>query len=49
MLYIDYYYLFLLASLILLAAMIGAIILTHDLRAEIKRQDFFIQISRQLI
>ena len=48
-LYTDYYYLFLLASFILLAAMIGAIVLTHDLRGEIKRQDSFIQISRQLM
>lgn len=48
-LYIDYFYLFLLASFILLAAMIGAIVLTHDLRVEIKRQDSFIQISRQLM
>lgn len=49
MLYTDYYYLFLLASFILLAAMIGAIVLTHDIRVEIKRQDSFIQISRQLM
>ena len=48
-LYTDYYYLFLLASFILLAAMIGAIVLTHDIRVEIKRQDSFIQISRQLM
>jgi NADH:ubiquinone oxidoreductase subunit 6 (subunit J) len=48
-LYTDYYYLFLLASFILLAAMIGAIVLTHDTRVEIKRQDSFIQISRQLM
>ena len=48
-LYIDYYYLFLLASFILLAAMIGAIILTHDIRIDLKRQDSFIQISRELI
>lgn len=48
-LYIDYYYLFLLASLILLGAMIGAIVLTHDIRIDLKRQDSFIQISRELI
>ena len=48
-LYIDYYYLFILASFILLAAMIGAIVLTHDIRIDLKRQDSFIQISRQLI
>nr|CAD5128097.1 nad6 [Tethya citrina] len=47
-LYTDYYYYFLLASFVLLVAMIGAIVLTHDLRMEIKRQDIFIQISRQL-
>nr|ATI10791.1 NADH dehydrogenase subunit 6 [Plenaster craigi] len=47
-LYTSYYYLFIIASFILLGAMIGAIILTHDTRTEIKRQDIFIQISRQL-
>lgn len=48
-LYVDYYYLFLLASFILLGAMIGAIVLTHDIRIDVKRQDSFIQISRELI
>lgn len=47
-LYTDYYYLFLLASFILLVAMIGAIVLTHDINTEIRRQDIFIQTSRQL-
>lgn len=47
-LYTNYYYLFILASFILLVAMIGAIVLTHDTGAEIKRQDIFIQTSRQL-
>lgn len=46
-LYTDYYYYFLLASFILLVAMIGAIVLTHDIRTEIKRQDIFVQISRE--
>ena len=48
-LYTDYYYLFILASFILLAAMIGAIVLTQDKRAGIKRQDSFTQVSRQEI
>ena len=47
-LYTDYYYLFIIASFILLVAMIGAIVLTHDTKTEIKRQDIFIQTSRQL-
>lgn len=52
-LYTDYYYLFIIASFILLVAMIGAIVLTHDGGTEIeienrKGQDIFIQTSRQL-
>ena len=47
-LYTDYYYLFIIASFILLVAMIGAIVLTHDTRVEIRRQDIFIQTSREL-
>ena len=47
-LYTDFYYLFLLASFILLVAMIGAIVLTHEINIEIRRQDLFIQTSRQL-
>nr|YP_001648568.1 NADH dehydrogenase subunit 6 [Ptilocaulis walpersi]ABW83889.1 NADH dehydrogenase subunit 6 [Ptilocaulis walpersi] len=46
-LYTDYYYLFLIASLILLIAMIGAIVLTHEIKKEKKNQDIFIQISRK--
>ena len=45
-LYTDYFYSFLLASFILLVAMIGAIVLTHELGIELKRQDLFIQTSR---
>ena len=44
--YTDYAYIFILASFILLAAMLGAIILTFSVRNEIKRQDGVIQISR---
>nr|AFX73456.1 NADH dehydrogenase subunit 6 [Oscarella sp. violet] len=47
-LYTDYYYLFIIASFILLVAMIGAIVLTHELGAEVKRQDLFTQTSRSL-
>ena len=44
-LYTDYSYLFLLSSMILLVAMIGAIILSLDHHRKIKRQDLFSQIS----
>jgi len=48
-LYTDYYYLFIIASFILLVAMIGAIVLTHDEGIEKRKgQDIYIQISRQL-
>ncbi len=47
-LYTNYYYLFLIASFILLIAMIGAIVLTYETKKEKKKQDIFIQISRQL-
>jgi len=44
--YTNYAYLFLLASFILLVAMIGAIVLTLNLRTETKRQEVYMQISR---
>lgn len=52
-LYTNYYYLFILASFILLVAMVGAIVLTHDRESivspsQLKRQTIFTQISRQL-
>ena len=53
-LYTDYYYLFIIASFILLVAMIGAIVLTHwgnqviDIEYSRETQDIFIQTSRQL-
>lgn len=50
-LYTDYYYLFIIASFILLVAMIGAIVLTQGTEIKIenrKGQDIFIQTSRQL-
>lgn len=47
-LYTEFYYLFLVASFVLLVAMIGAIVLTHDINTRIKRQDIFIQTNRQL-
>lgn len=50
LLYTDYYYLFILASFILLVAMIGAIVLTQEIGEEIgataKKQDIFLQTSR---
>ena len=48
LLYTELYYLFIIASFILLVAMIGAIILTHDTGTKIKRQDLFYQVSREL-
>ena len=45
-LYTNNFYLFLVASLILLVAMIGAIILTLYMQTNIKRQDVFKQTSR---
>ena len=47
-LYTNYCYLFILASFILLVALIGAIVLTHDTRVRVKRQDIFIQTNHQL-
>lgn len=45
-LYTEYYYYFLLASYILLVGMIGAIVLTHEFNKEVKKQDLFLQTSR---
>nr|YP_009139540.1 NADH dehydrogenase subunit 6 [Discosoma nummiforme]AKF78551.1 NADH dehydrogenase subunit 6 [Discosoma nummiforme] len=49
-LYIACYYLFILASLILLVAMIGGIVLTQEVGAEVgplaKKQEIFLQTSR---
>lgn len=45
-LYTDYYYLIIIASFILLVAMVGAIALTQE--GERRGQDIFIQTSRQL-
>ncbi|CAH3196779.1 unnamed protein product [Porites evermanni] len=49
-LYITCYYLFILASFVLLVAMIGAIVLTQEVGSEVgplvKRQDIFFQTSR---
>lgn len=44
--YTNYAYLFILASFILLVAMIGAIVLTFSVEVVIKRQESFWQISR---
>lgn len=44
-LYTDFSYLFLLSSMVLLVAMIGAIILSLDHHRQIKRQDLYSQIS----
>lgn len=46
-LYTDFSFLFLLCSMILLVAMIGAIILALDHHRQIKRQDLYSQISTQ--
>jgi NADH:ubiquinone oxidoreductase subunit 6 (subunit J) len=47
-LYTKFVYLFVLAGIILLIAMIGAIILTLNQKLENKRQDYYIQTNRQL-
>ncbi len=47
LLYTDYIYLFQIAGMILLVAMIGAIVLTFRKREGIKRQDVFEQISKE--
>ena len=44
--YTHYFYLFLVASLILLVAMIGAIVLTLHQRGNVKRQQIYQQIAR---
>lgn len=46
-LYTDFSFLFLLCSMILLVAMVGAIILALDHHRQIKRQDLYSQISTQ--
>lgn len=46
LLYTHYFYLFLIASLILLVAMIGAIVLTLHHRENVKRQEIFSQVAR---
>ena len=43
LLYTTYFFLFLVSSLILLVAMIGAIVLTMHKTAKVKRQDVFQQ------
>lgn len=45
-LYTDYIYLFQVAGLILLVAMIGAIVLTHRRRSDLKRQNIATQLKR---
>nr|QJS34689.1 NADH dehydrogenase subunit 6 [Tylopathes sp. n. NB-2020] len=49
-LYTDYYYIFILASFLLLVALIGAIVLTQEIGSEVgptaKKQDIFFQTSR---
>ncbi len=46
-LYTDYIYLFQTAGVILLVAMIGAIVLTHRVRAGVKRQRIAMQVARR--
>jgi NADH:ubiquinone oxidoreductase subunit 6 (subunit J) len=46
LMYTHYFYLFLTASLILLVAMIGAIVLTMHHRSNVKRQEIYMQIAR---
>jgi NADH-quinone oxidoreductase subunit J len=46
LLYTNYFYLFIVASLILLVSMIGAIALTLHKKADAKRQQIFLQVYR---
>lgn len=46
LIYTHYFYLFLIASLILLVSMIGAIVLTMHQRGNVRRQEIFEQITR---
>ena len=46
-LYTQYFYLFQVAGLVLLVAMIGAIVLTHRKREGVKKQDSFAQFARR--
>ena len=46
-LYTDYVYLFQVAGLILLVAMIGAIVLTHRSRPGVRRQKIAVQVARK--
>jgi NADH-quinone oxidoreductase subunit J len=47
LIYTHYIYLFQVAGLILLIAMIGAIVLTHRRRPGIRRQDIASQVARR--
>ncbi len=45
-LYTNYFYIFQVAGLILLVAMIGAIVLTHRTRGDVRRQKIYSQVER---
>lgn len=45
-LYTEYFYFFLASGMVLLVAMIGAIVLTMYKRSNVRRQDIFIQLTR---
>ena len=47
-LYQDYAYLFLLAGIVLLVAMLGAIVLTHNQIKKSKRQDYYSQTNKDI-
>lgn len=47
-LYTDFFYFFLLASLVLLIAMIGAIVLTLQKHVNVKTQNIGVQIARSI-
>ncbi len=47
-LYTDYAYLFLLAGIVLLVAMLGAIVLTHHQLSKSKRQDYYFQTNKDI-
>ena len=45
--YTEYIHLFQISGIILLLSMIGAIVLTYRKREGVKRQSYFIQVSRE--
>ena len=49
LLYTDYVYIFLLAGMALLVAMLGSIVLTLNSSSKSKRQDYYIQTNKTIV